>query len=96
MKAEHSLKQVVAAIKEQVSSDLGGEAIILSLNPGIYFGVNETGAFVWNLIQQPISLEEIKERILKEYEVDEDRCEKDLFELVDQLKSKGLVEFIDG
>ena len=96
MPARVSLKQVVAAVNEQVSSDLGGEAVILSLKPGIYFGVNETGAFVWNLIQQPISLEEIKDRILKEFEVEADRCERDLLELIDQLKDKGLIEFLDG
>jgi len=50
------------------------------------------GSFIWKLIQDPISVKEIKEAILKEYDVDEETCENDLQELLGDLLDKGLIE----
>ena len=43
---------IVKAAKEQVSCDLAGEAVILNLKSGQYFGLNEVGTRIWNLIQE--------------------------------------------
>lgn len=39
-----SLDSIVAVTPEQVSSELSGEAVILSLKDGVYYGLNEVGA----------------------------------------------------
>lgn len=44
---------VVVAVGEQISSNLGGEAVILNLKTGVYHGLNQVGTQIWNLIQQP-------------------------------------------
>ena len=43
---------VVVASPDQISSDLGDEAVILNLKSGVYHGLNEVGAKVWAFIQQ--------------------------------------------
>lgn len=82
----------VAAAKEQVSSDLAGEAVILSLKSGIYYGLNEVGARIWNLIQKPRTVNEIREAILAEYEVEPEQCDRELVALLQQLETEGLIE----
>ena len=58
-----SVQSVVSAFPEQVSCDLLGEAVILDLRKGIYYGLNEVGAQVWALIQQPRTISEIHDAI---------------------------------
>ena len=41
----------VVAIADQASVDLDDEAAILNLKTGVYFGLNEVGAWIWRLIQ---------------------------------------------
>lgn len=83
---------IVVAVKEQISSDLAGEAVILNLKSGVYFGLNEVGARIWNLIQQPKSVQELRETLLAEYEVAPEACDRDLAQLLQDLKAADLIE----
>jgi hypothetical protein len=84
----------VQANHDVLGAELGGEVSLLNLQSGTYFTLNAVGASVWRQIQQAKSLEEIKQRLLQEYEVDTRRCESDLRRLVMELQSSGLVELI--
>ncbi|WP_027842287.1 PqqD family protein [Mastigocoleus testarum] len=83
---------IVSATKEQISSDLGGEAIILNLKSGVYHGLNEVAAKIWNLIQNPKPVGDVRTILLEEYEVDFQQCDRDLKELLQELTKVGLIE----
>ena len=83
---------IVVVTKDQVSADLSGEAAILNLKSGVYFGLNTVGASIWKLIQGPRSVNEIRDTLVQEYDVDPDQCEKDLLALLEELLSKELIE----
>ena len=87
-----SIDSIVSAAREQVSSELGGEVVILNLNAGVYHGLEATGARVWQLIQQPRKVCEIRDLLIEEYDVEADRCERDLLELLEDLANHGLLE----
>ena len=82
----------IVVSKDQVSCDLQGEAAILNLQNGVYYGLDPVGARVWNLIQQSKTFAEVRQAVLQEYEVEPDRLDSDLRELLDQLKEQGLIE----
>lgn len=82
----------VIAIKEQVSADLAGEAVILNLKSGVYYGLNEVGAYIWQLIQEPKTVTAIRDTLLQEYEVESARCQHDLLALLQELAAMGLIE----
>jgi hypothetical protein len=92
LKYEISESSIVVAAVEQISSDLGGEAVILNLKSGVYHGLNEAGARIWNLIQQPKFVKDLKQVLLEEYEVEPEVCMNDLLALLDNLKDAGLIE----
>jgi hypothetical protein len=82
----------VVAAKDQVSSDLGGEVAILDLKAGVYYGLDAVGARIWSLIQEPRTVNEIRNILLEEYEVQPERCERDLLVLLQRLADEGLIE----
>lgn len=90
-----SLGSTVVAAEGQVSSDLEDEVAILDLKAGMYYGLDRVGARVWNLIQEPRVAEEIRDVLVSEYEVEPDRCERDLIVLLQRLVDEGLVEVND-
>jgi hypothetical protein len=90
--SEISCDSVVVAAKDQVSCDLTGEAAILNLNDGMYYGLNEVGARIWSLLSEPIPVSHIRDQIEREYDVDGPRCEKDLVDLLSKLENAGLIE----
>lgn len=73
----------IVATPQQVSTELGEESVILHLSSGTYFGLNETGAFVWQLIQTPRSLADICAAVAAEYDIDAQACRADICELLE-------------
>lgn len=86
----------VVAAKDQVSSDLGEEVAILDLKIGKYYGLDAVGARIWDLIQEPRTVGEVRDVLINEYEVEPDRCERDLVALLQRLADEGLIEVRDG
>lgn len=92
MKEMISERSTVVASKGQVSSDLGDEVAILDLDAGMYYGLDEAGARIWELIQEPRMVGDIRDTLVLEYDVEPDRCERDLVDLLQKLVGEGLVE----
>ena len=70
---------------------LEGEAVVLDLSEGKYFGLDPVGTRIWELLDgRP--LREVRDVILGEFEVDAETAEKDLLRLVGELAGKGLVQ----
>jgi hypothetical protein len=74
-----------------VFRELAGEAVILNLGTGMYYGLDPVGTRFWNLIAEHGSTEKVIDALLTEYEVDERRLRQDLDELIRQFGAKGLV-----
>ena len=79
------------AAEEQLSCEVGGEVVILNLVDDTYYGLTEVGAFVWQLLKEPRTLEELRDAVVAEFEVDESQCEADLRRLLEELSGRRLV-----
>lgn len=74
-----------------VFRDLAGEAVMLNLTTGVYFGLDTVATRMWHLIAECGSTETVLEVLLTEYEVEEARLRHDLDNLIRQLLEKGLI-----
>lgn len=71
---------------------LGDESVLLDIDTGTYYGLNGVGTLVWNLIQSPQRLADVRDAIVGEFEVDREVCERDLRALVRELVRRRLVQ----
>lgn len=71
--------------------ELGGEAVLLNLESGIYFGLDPVGTRAWQLIVEHGCLERVHERLLEEYDVAPAALEADLLSLFSDLSRHGLL-----
>ncbi|MFZ0882217.1 MAG: PqqD family peptide modification chaperone [Candidatus Acidiferrales bacterium] len=92
MDAPLSLHAIVVAAPEQISCPLGEEAAILNLKNSVYYGMNPVGARVWELLKQPKRVSELRDVLLDEYEVEQERCAQDLLALLQKMREEGLIE----
>lgn len=82
----------VVVSQNQVSSELNGEAVILNMQDGVYYGLDEVALVIWNAIQRPTTIAQICEVVRAEYEVSEAECAHSVVALLEHLHSVGLVE----
>ena len=88
-----SLQTTVLASPKQVSCDVAGEAVLLSLRDGEYYGLNEVGAAIWRLIQQARTVLEVRDALLEEFsDIDAEECERAILRFLEEMISLNLVE----
>jgi Coenzyme PQQ synthesis protein D (PqqD) len=81
---------------DQVSCDLSGEAVILNLNSGMYYGIDEIGALIWAALEEPRTLEYLRETILRDYQIDKETCDRDVIAFLADMNAAGLIEINDA
>ncbi len=92
----HALKhQAVELSPDVLFQEVEGEAVLLDLSSGQYFGLNEVGTRFWEVAQETTAMDEIVGRLLAEFEVDPGTLEGDLAEFLDQMIAAGLLRLVD-
>ena len=75
-----------------VSRDVSGEMVLLNLDSGTYFGLNEVGARIWQMLESgPVSISALRDQLLDEYEVDQAEVESSVIEIMQKLVDNQLV-----
>jgi hypothetical protein len=82
---------VVKAANDRISAEVGDELVILDLISGQYFGLDGVGRSIWELIQQPRRVEDIRRALVFEYEVDQSVCEADVLAFLQSMADEGLI-----
>ena len=83
------------AVSEHLCCDLNGEAVILNLKNGKYYGLNGVGSRIWELVQTPISASEIESVIFLEYDVAPELCQRQVSEFLKQMLAEELIEIVN-
>lgn len=95
MFSDTSTKILYQAVSEHLHCELNGEAVILSLKNGKYYGLNQIGANIWELLQKPISLSRLEKKILADYDVDARKCSREVASFLTLMQEEGLIEIIN-
>jgi hypothetical protein len=69
---------------------VAGEAILIHLQTGTYYSLNEVGTSFWSLLDGQRSLGDCADEIAREYSAPHDVVVGDLIELAGELVKEGL------
>ena len=86
-----NLNQTITLSPEVISQEVSGETVLLDLESENYFGLDEVGTRIWQLIKETSDLHAIFDTLLQEYEVEEKRLASDLEVLLGEISGLGLV-----
>jgi hypothetical protein len=76
---------------EVLFQEVGGEAVLLDLASETYFGLDDVGTRIWQILHEHGLLSAVHERMLAEYDVEPARLEEDLLNHIEKLAEAGLV-----
>ena len=90
-KTKVDLHTIIQRDNDILASDLDGEKVMMSIKRGEYFGLGKTGTFIWNNIEQPISINNLVRIIIAKYKISEDKCLTDIIPFIEDLVEKELI-----
>jgi len=71
---------------------VGDELVILDVNSGHYFGLNDVGALIWDHLEHDTTRDDLVDAVLASFDVDRDQATSDIDDLVTELADRGLVD----
>ena len=86
-----NLDTVINKNLEIDDTDLDGEKVMMNLDKGEYFMMNEVGSRIWEIISEPINVKDIINTLRNEYEVDEETCKDTVIEFLGRLDNADLI-----
>jgi hypothetical protein len=72
------------------AAEADGEVLMMHVESGHYFGLNEVASFVWQQLETPLSVADLCVRVQSEFDVDEERCMADLLDHLRSMIADGL------
>jgi hypothetical protein len=94
---EHAVltpNSVIAQGEGQVSTVVDGQAVLMSVDNGMYYSMDDIGTQIWALIERPTSVRAICDRLVSEYQVERATCEADVLDLLEGLLKNDLVRVV--
>ena len=74
-----------------VADSGGGEVVMLRMDDGVCFGLNQVGAAIWQRLESDQTVEQLTQSLLSEFNVDPETCERQLVGLLQELIEERLV-----
>lgn len=79
-----------------ITKKVAGDVIVIPAEQALVdfkaiITLNETGAYLWELLKEDITKEKLLENMLKEYDADENMLSADIDEFISVLEEKGLL-----
>jgi len=71
--------------------ELDGEAVLLNLESGKYYGLDPVGSRIWQFVQQTPLLRSVWQSMQDEFDAPADTLHTDLLTFIDELSGEGLI-----
>lgn len=90
---EHlTLDSVVSQSSLQVACELDGEIVMMHIDSGEYFGCDAVGCRIWKLIEEPKTVSDVCDVLIREFDVERQQCERDVLTFLNELLAESLVD----
>ena len=83
---------ILKRTNKALASAIDDEVVMFDADAGKYYGLNSVAAAVWNMLEEPATIEEICDQLTKEYDVVKEKCMDEVLGFLPGLQEKGLIE----
>lgn len=85
------LDTVVSRGAGHVETRMGEQTVMMSIDQGKYFALEASGQRIWEMMDQPIRVDALIDRLTQEYDVPRERCRAEVLGFLEDLRRHGLL-----
>lgn len=76
---------------EIMTADMKGDTVMMDVETGKYYNLGEVGGRIWDLMENPITLGDMADRLTGEYDVTRERCLREILPFLQSLLERNLI-----
>lgn len=73
-------------------TNIDGETVMMDIEKGEYYALNEVGTRIWELTREKIKINDIISTLLDEYDVNEHQCRKSIMGFIERLYYDDIIK----
>ena len=89
---EISVNSILSRDPKQTFSMIDNEVVMLSIEKGEYFALNEVASVIWQFIEEPVSVGDLVNQLINEYKVEYEECLRDTLICLQEFYDKEIIE----
>ena len=74
-----------------MTADMNGSAVMMDIMSGMYYNLGEVGGRIWEMLEEPMTLGNLVQKLTAEYDVSAERCRSDMLPFLNTLIERGLL-----
>ena len=86
-----TMQTILVRKAEIMAADMNGSTVMMDIPTGKYYNLGEVGGVIWDLLEQPTSVEALIGKLMEKYDVSREQCEKDTLQFLQQLLNSSLI-----
>lgn len=87
--------QKIQLKEDLLTSKIGDEIVLMTIESGKYFSINQVGSKIWEMIKKPVTVEDVCKELTEEYAVSIEQCLSDTLPFLEKLNKDGLLVVLD-
>jgi hypothetical protein len=88
------LQMRVRRIDNVLDTEIDDETVMMDIDQGSYFGLNQTGTRIWALLAAPIAIGDVCDQLTEEFDVPREQCEQQVVGFLESMLARGLVQVV--
>jgi hypothetical protein len=89
-----ALDTVLCRSPKLMASGVGEETMMMDIDKGMYYALNSVSSRIWSLLEQPLSMQAVCDKLLDEYDVEPEVCKQEVEQFLGQLLERNIVTVV--
>lgn len=81
--------------KEILSAEVDNEVVLMSVEQGVYYGLNPVGALIWSFLEEPVRVRDLCDQVVEQFDVPLEQCQRDVLALLHDLRAQQLIRVVE-
>jgi Coenzyme PQQ synthesis protein D (PqqD) len=86
-----TLETLIGQGKELLSCEVDGEMVLMSVESGQYYYLNQVGSAIWTLLAAPQPVKAVCAALTVSYEVEPAECERGVLAFLEDMRQDNLI-----
>jgi len=78
--------------EDNLASKIHDEIVMVNITQGNYFGLNSVGSDIWELLNEPRTVDELCEVLVEDYDIDLKSCKDQVSDFIKELEKQKLIQ----
>ena len=84
----------VRRIHDVLDTEIDNQTVMMDIEQGSYFGLNQTGTRIWALLAEPMVIGDLCDQLTTQFDVPREQCEQEVFDFLGSMLTRGLIQVV--